>query len=546
MARPTGRDGRAVLVAVGVSTLMSALDGSIVNTLLPTLGRALGVDVAAIEWVVTVYLLVVSGLLLAAGRLGDLRGHKNVFVTGYAGFTVSSGLCALAPSLGWLVTARAFQALSAAMLYANAPAILSASFPPEQRGRALGLQAVMTYLGLAMGPPIGGLLSTHLGWPSVFLVNLPVGAVGCWLAVRAIARDRPAEAPPRFDLLGAVLFFLGLLALLLALDEGHAWGWTSPRILGLAAASAALLASFVAVERRRPEPMLDLTLFSRPLFPISVWTAMLTYVAQFAVLFLLPYYLSFRGLSPTGAGLVLTSQPVVMMATAPVAGALSDRVGTRIPIVSGLAALACGLAILSTLGPSSALSTVIAGMVVLGLGLGLFVAPNNSQLLGAAPPNRRGIASGVLAAARNVGMVLGVGLAGAILTTTLAAGGAEAIPLGLERTLGLLAVLAVGAAVIGWRNRVTVLTVPPGRAESAPSHRRTDVTSLAAAAGVRHPGPRAAERERAMEEKEPALAKRVIRLPDGRRLVYYDFPEPARRETAARRTAPERPRTEEP
>ena len=453
-----------VLVAVGLSTFMSAVDGSIVNTLLPSLGRALGATVAGVEWVVTVYLLVVSGVLLVAGRLGDLRGHKDVFMVGYVGFTLSSGLCGLAPSLGWLVAARALQGLSAALLYANAPAILAAGFPPGERGRALGLQAVMTYLGLAVGPPLGGLLSTHFGWESIFFVNLPVGALGCWLAWRGVTRHRPVHAPARFDVLGASLFFAGLLALILALNEGHAWGWLSLPILGLALAACAMLAAFVAVERRLAEPMLDLTLFARPLFRGATWTAMLTYVAQFAVLFLLPYYLAWRGLAPGEAGLVLMSQPLVMMATAPVAGALSDRVGTRLPVVAGLLLLAVGLGLLSALGPGSSVGTVIAGMVVLGLGLGLFVAPNNSQLLGAAPPHRRGIASGVLAAARNVGMVLGVGVAGAFYTTTLAELGPDAIPQGLARTLRLLAALTLLAAVASWRRPAPELAAPQASA----------------------------------------------------------------------------------
>jgi MFS family permease len=179
-----GTDGRkwAVLAAVGVGTFMSALDASIVGALLPTLGSALRAGVAGIEWVITIYLLVVSGLLLAVGRLGDMRGHRDVYVAGFAGFVVSSALCGLAPSAGWLVGFRALQALSAAMLFANAPAILVASFPPSERGRALGLQAVMTYLGLAVGPPLGGLLATHLGWQAIFFVNIPVGAAGVWLS----------------------------------------------------------------------------------------------------------------------------------------------------------------------------------------------------------------------------------------------------------------------------------------------------------------------------------------------------------------------------
>ena len=429
----------AVLSAVGVGTFMSALDGSVVNTLLPTLGSALGASVASIEWVVTVYLLVVSGVLLIVGRLGDLRGHKDVYLAGFLGFLVSSGLCGLSRSVGVLVAFRAVQALSAAMLFANAPAILTASFPPSERGRALGLQAVMTYLGLAVGPPLGGLLATRLGWQSVFFINVPVGALGFWLTQRNIARDRPAGRPPRFDVLGAALFFFGLLALLLALNQGHAWGWVSAPTLGLVGLSAAALFAFVVVEHRRREPMLDLALFSRPVFSGAVFSASLSYVAQFAILFLLPFYLRWRGLSPGEAGLVLTAQPLVMMLSAPFAGSLSDRLGTRGPIVLGLGLLTAGLVALSFVGPHTPIATVVAAMAVCGLGFGAFVAPNNSRLLGAAPPNRRGIASGVLAAARNVGMVMGVGLAGAIFTTVLAHNGSGAVPDGVRLALRVVA-----------------------------------------------------------------------------------------------------------
>jgi len=437
----------AVLAAVGVGTFMSALDASIVNALLPTLGRALHTSVAGIEWVVTVYLLVVSGVLLIVGRLGDLRGHKDVYVAGFLGFVLSSALCGLSPSVGWLVAFRAVQALSAAMLYANAPAILVQSFPPSERGRALGLQAVMTYLGLAVGPPLGGLLATHLGWQAVFYVNVPVGLVGSWLSQRNVARDKPAEVPPGFDFLGAALFFVGLLSLLLALNQGHAWGWTAPSIVGLLVTAAVLLGAFLLVENRSEEPMLDLSLFASRVFSGAVASAMLSYVAQFAVLFLLPFYLAWRGLTADTAGLVLTSQPALMMVTAPFAGTLSDRFGTRGPVVAGLSLLSAGLFSLSFVGPSTPIALVMLGMGLCGFGFGAFVAPNNSRLLGAAPPNRRGIASGVLAGSRNVGMVLGVGLSGAVYTTVLARAGPEAIPLGVGTALRVVAATTALAAL---------------------------------------------------------------------------------------------------
>jgi len=437
----------AVLAAVGVGTFMSALDSSIVSALLPTLGTALRASVSAIEWVVVIYLLVVSGLLLIVGRLGDLRGHKDVYVAGFVGFVASSALCGLAGSVGWLVAFRAVQALSAAMLYANAPAILVAAFPPTERGRALGLQAVMTYLGLSVGPPLGGLLATHFGWRSIFLVNVPVGLLGFFLAQRNVARDRPGGARPRFDGVGAALFFVGLLSLLLALDQAHAWGWLSAPILGLLCLAAAALAGFTAVERRREEPMLDLSLFASRVFSGAVLSAALSYVAQFAVVFLLPFYLAFRGLGPDRAGLVLTAQPLAMAVTAPLAGALSDRLGTRGPVVLGLLLLASGLLLLSGAGPATPIPLVLSGLALSGIGFGAFVAPNNSRLLGSAPAHRRGIASGVLAAARNTGMVMGVGLAGAVFTTTLSRRGAGAVPEAMALALRAVAATTLLAAV---------------------------------------------------------------------------------------------------
>ena len=441
----------SVLVAVGVGTFMSAIDGSVVNALLPVMRGALGTTVAGIEWVVTIYLLVVSGVLLGFGRLGDLRGHKDVYLAGFVGFVVSSAACGLSPSAGWLVAFRGVQALSAAMLFANSPAILTASFPARERGRALGLQATMTYLGLSVGPPAGGLLAAHLGWRSIFFVNVPVGALGVYLSQRAIARDRPRGTPPPFDLLGAALFFAGLFTLLLALNRGHAWGWAAPRTLSLLALAALTLGAFVAVERRRPHPMLDLALFGDRVFTGSTFSATMSYVANYAIVFLLPFYLvQGRGLSPQHAGLVLMAQPVMMMLAAPVAGTLSDRIGSRGLIVAGLAILVGGLLLLARVGDATALWKVGAALCVCGLGFGAFVAPNNSRLLGAAPPNRRGIASGVLAAARNVGMVLGVGLAGAVYTTVLERRGEAHVAAGVSAALVAVAALVALAGATSW------------------------------------------------------------------------------------------------
>jgi EmrB/QacA subfamily drug resistance transporter len=440
---------RNILIALGIGTFMSALDGSVINTILPLLGRELHATVAGIEWVTTVYLLVVSALLLIVGRAGDLYGHKVVYLAGFAIFITGSGLCATATTLGTLISMRGVQAIGAAMLYANAPAILTKNFPAAQRGRALGAQATFTYLGLTAGPPLGGWLAATFGWRSVFYINVPVGLLAAVLAWRVVERDRPDAAAERFDFAGAVLFTTGLVTLLVALNQGHDLGWTSLPILTLFAAALLLLASFIAVERRRASPMLDLTLFRSRVFSAATASALLIYVCTYAVLFVIPFLLiQGRGLDTKHAGLVLTAQPIVMVFVAPLAGALSDRIGSRILATSGMLVLAAGLVLLGRLAPAAPTPLLALAMAVIGVGIGLFTTPNNSALMGAAPRHRQGIASGVLASARNVGMVLGVGLAGAVFTTILTRGGTNAIARGTAMTLFVSAGIAVAGAVI--------------------------------------------------------------------------------------------------
>jgi EmrB/QacA subfamily drug resistance transporter len=412
-----------VLVAVGIGTFMSALDGSVVNTVLPVITKYFQSDVATIEWVVTIYLLVVSGLLLSFGRLGDLRGNKTVYVWGFAIFVLGSALSGLSPAPVYLIAARALQALGAAMLFANSPAILTKTFPASQRGQALGLQGTMTYLGLTTGPFLGGWLADTFSWHAVFFINVPVGLLAAWLSWRVIPKDLPVERAEKFDLSGAFTFMAGLVALLLGLNQGGSWGWFSPLTLGLFILSVILLVIFVRIESHAPTPMLDLSLFRSRVFNMATISPILNYLCVYGVLFLMPFYLiQGRGLTAAQAGLILTAQPLVMALMAPFAGTLSDRIGSQIPATLGMLILSVGLFLLSRLTPDSPFIQAIVGLAVSGLGVGLFVAPNNSALMGAAPRNRQGIAAGVLALARNLGMVLGIGLTGAIFTTFLSRG----------------------------------------------------------------------------------------------------------------------------
>jgi EmrB/QacA subfamily drug resistance transporter len=401
--------------------------------------------------------LVVSSLLLTFGRLGDLHGHKRFYVIGFLIFIASSAVCGLASSVELLVIARGVQALGAAMLFANSPAILTKSFPPHQRGQALGLQATMTYLGLTVGPSLGGWLTQAFSWRAVFYINVPVGLAAFGLSLAFIEGKMPGEATSteRFDLVGALLFAAGLICLLLGLNEGQNWGWLSTATLACLLSAVLFLAIFIWVESRSKFPMLDLSLFQERLFSACTASAVLNYICLYSVIFLMPFYLiQGRGLDPAQAGLLLTAQPIVMAIAAPVSGSLSDRIGSRLLSTLGMAILAIGLFLLSRLGADSSTATILLSLAVTGLGTGIFISPNTSALMGSAPRQRQGIASGILATARNVGMVLGVGLAGAIFASFGGAQGGNsslfyAIQLGLTVGAGVAAVGVVVSLVRG-------------------------------------------------------------------------------------------------
>jgi EmrB/QacA subfamily drug resistance transporter len=411
-----------VFLVVGIGTFMSALDGSVVNIIVPVLRAYFHSSVASVEWVVVIYLLVVSSLLLTFGRLGDLRGHKGMYAGGFLIFIIASAVCGFADPVTVLIAARAVQAVGAAMLFANSPAILTRSFPAQQRGQVLGLQAMMTYLGLTVGPSLGGWLTQSISWRAVFFINVPIGLLAFILSLVFIPADKPdSTRTEHFDLPGAILFATGLGALLLGLNQGDAWGWTSPAVILCAAAALILLGIFLMVETHTSSPMLDLSLFNQRIFSASTATAVLNYVSLYSVIFLMPFYLlQGRGLDPAQAGLLLTAQPIIMAIVAPISGSLSDRIGSRLLSTLGMLVMAVGLFLLSILRPDSANAEILIGLAVTGLGTGIFISPNTSALMGSAPRQRQGIASGILATARNVGMVLGVGLAGAILTSVMA------------------------------------------------------------------------------------------------------------------------------
>lgn len=436
---------------------MSALDGSIVNIALPVIAKSTGAPVSTVEWVVLAYLITVSASVFVFGHLADLYGKRRIYLLGLAVFVSGSLFCGLAGRVGLLIGARALQAVGAAMLFALSPAILVGAFPPAERGRALGMQATMTYLGLVAGPGLGGLLLDAWGWPAIFFVNVPVGLATMWAAGRVLNSDRPA-AGQLFDPAGAGSLALALAALLLALSKGGEWGWRHPAIIGLAVVAACSAVAFVTVERRAAHPAIDLGLFRDRRFAASVLASYLCYLSSASVGFLMPFLLvAGVGCSAAHAGLVMMSVPAAMLLLTGPSGALSDRIGVRALATAGLTVMSLGILLSGTLGLDDSSVKRAAFLALTGVGTGLFTAPNNSAIMGAVPPARQGVAGAILSATRTVGFASGVALAGIVYLASLQASGqghapeavAQAVRVGLRLTAGVALLGALCSAVRG-------------------------------------------------------------------------------------------------
>ncbi len=408
-----------ILSSVSLGTFMATLDGSIVNISLPKIQSAFGIEISTVEWVSVAYLLVVGSFLLPFGRLGEILTFKRVYLAGFVLFTLASVLCGLAPNAGSLIAFRAIQGIGAAMLQAMGPAIVAHTFGHGERGRALGLNAVSVSIGLTVGPALGGLL-TELGtWRAIFFVNAPVGLIAVLWANRILPNEEGAEHVT-FDMAGAALSSVGLLSLLLALSQGQGWGWASTPVLALLAVFATCAMLFWIVETRARQPMLDLRLFRIRSFAVGNLSVVVAFIGLFTATFLLPFFLeNGEHLSPLDAGLLLTPIPITQALVAPFSGALSDRIGQRLPAAAGIAMLVAGLGSLALLPTGFAIGDLIWRLVLVGFGMGLFMSPNSSAVLGSVPRQRIGTASGALAQMRIDGQALGIALSSAVVAIRL-------------------------------------------------------------------------------------------------------------------------------
>ena len=412
-----GKKRILALSAVALGTFMGPLDSSVVNIALPRISDHYDATIGTVEWVVMSYLLIISSLLLTYGRLGDMYGHKEIYTYGFVLFTVGSLLCALAPTILLLIIFRGVQAIGAGMMMSMGPAIVTNIAPADKRGRYMGIIAISVSVALTTGPVLGGLLTDKFGWQSIFYINLPIGVIGYLWAKRVIP-DGDVTKKQSFDIKGAILLFLTLILLLLPLSYTEKVGWKNFYVIASLIISFLLLLFFVYLEKRLREPMIDISVFKNRLFSFGNISALLSYAAMFFVILIMPFYLQqLLNLSPSETGLLFIPMPLTSLIVAPVSGILSDKIDVRLISSFGMGFMSFGLWQLSQLQYDSSNMTIILAMITIGFGSGLFQTPNTSAVMGSVPRNRLGIASSMLATMRNLGMMLGVAIAGAIFTS---------------------------------------------------------------------------------------------------------------------------------
>lgn len=402
--------------ALFVATLTSFMGPfmiSSVNVALPTIQSELGMNAVQLSWIATSYLLAVAVALLPAGKIADIHGRKKVFAWGLAVYTIGAGLAALAESGSTLIVTRVVQGLGAALFVATGMAILTSIFPPQRRGRVIGIYVAAVYVGLSVGPFAGGYLTQYLGWRSIFLLMLPLGAVSLFLTLRYLQGEWRGEPGQKLDIGGSVLYGLAIMALV----YGATKLLTAVGAFLLLAGIAGLVV-FVVLQRRASHPIFDVSLFvANRGFAFSSYAALLNYSATFGVTFLLSLYLQYiKGMSPQAAGSVLMAQPVMMALLSPMAGRLADRVEPRVLATAGMTISVVGVLLFSFLGPDTSISLIVANLVLLGTGFALFSSPNMSAMMGAVEKRQYGLASGLVATMRLLGQMFSM----AVVTVVLA------------------------------------------------------------------------------------------------------------------------------
>jgi len=448
---------------------MIMLDNTIVNVALPSIRADLHIQLSELEWVVNGYALTFAVLMLTGGKLADRYGRRRIFIAGLAVFTASSLACGLAGSAHMLIGARVVQGVGSALMNPATLSIITATFPPRQRGTAIGIWAGTSAMALAIGPLLGGVITQHIGWSWIFFINIPVGILGIVVARLVIDESRDTAHEQRLDIPGLLTSAIALFGLTYGLIEANNYGWTSPRILTLFGIAVVGLITFVLLERHQRLPMLDLNLFKNSTFAGANATMMLVALAMFGVFFYVSIYMqSILGYSPTQAGAAFLPMTVLIILIAPVAGRFSDTIGSRWLMGGGMVLVATSLAIFSRMGVDSDYWDLFPGLIIGGVGMALTMTPTTAAAMGSVAVDKAGIGSAVLNSMRQVGGSLGIAVMGAIVAASLHT--TQPGPqLAIEFVDGFQNALRVAAAIALAGSVVAVLTVRKYRHGAEPA-----------------------------------------------------------------------------
>lgn len=397
----------AALLVASIASFFTPFMGTSVNIALPTIGLDFGADAILLNWITNGFLLAAAIFAVPFGRLADIHGMKKIFTYGIIIFTVASLFCALSPSSLILIASRIIQGIGSAMIFVTGLAIITSVYPPHHRGKAIGINIAAVYVGLSLGPVIGGLMTQYLGWRSLFFLMIPFGLLVVGIVFWKLHDEWAASRGEKFDFIGSIIYSIMLLLIMYgfsSLPKIDGWVMLVLGVIGLL--------TFIKWELRTESPVFNIRLFKNTEFTFSSMAALINYSATFAVSLLLSYYLQYiKGFEPHAAGLILVFQPILMAVTAPMAGRMSDRFDARIIATAGMATVTIALFTLTFLDVNTPLTDIIIGLVVLGLGFGLFSSPNTNVIMGSVERKFYGVASATVSTMRLIGQTMSIGIA---------------------------------------------------------------------------------------------------------------------------------------
>ncbi|EPY2276406.1 MFS transporter [Clostridium sporogenes] len=411
----TYKNNWIILSIVVMSPFMACLDSSIINVALPVMAKEFSTSMAGIQQVVTSYLIVISAAILIFGRLGDIKGKTSVFKYGFIIFVLGSFLCGISTTLNFLIFSRIVQAIGAAMTMSTSQGIITHTFPPNERGRALGISGTSVALGTLLGPPLGGLIISVVSWEYIFLINVPIGLVAFIAAMKYLPKDK-VKSDQSLDIKGAILFIISIVALFSAMLKGQQTGYNHINIIVSFIISLICFIVFIILELKIENPMLDLSIFKNRVFSVNIFSAFVMFIGISCINIIQPFYLQdVLKLSPGKTGLIMMAYPIVLSIVAPISGYLSDKMGSKKLTLAGIVVASIGLFCMAFLNEQSTFLMITLLLSVVALGNGLFQSPNNSLVMSSVEKTKLGIAGGVNALIRNLGFIFGVSISTTIL-----------------------------------------------------------------------------------------------------------------------------------